>query len=85
MPYTTHIKDLRSGKQVKVEFPDEVWAAHHPFMWEEGNRACDCYRGRIFSEATGQRIVAGCSMERFEVRITDPDGKEIYRDGSESE
>ena len=63
------------------------------FIWEEGNFACDCNRYLFFCRAANEPETEydesdensehRCGDDRYSVRITDVNGKELYSDFDE--
>lgn len=62
----------------------DVWKDwdYNTYWWEEGNSACDCNRSLFFARALGlpEPEETLCSDERYSVRLSDNDTKEILYD-----
>lgn len=79
--YDAHITDTTTG-ETRTYVCEHPWEQHSDFLWSEGNFGCDCNRALFFARAAGEDddIDLPCGETRFRVRITGPNGKELYRD-----
>ena len=78
MSYTVYIKQSATGLiRTRVEAHD--WSADSP-LWTKGNRACDCARALLFAR-DGEHVEHGCGARAYVIRVTSPDGEELYSEG----
>jgi len=75
MSYTVHIKQSATGL-VRTRVEAYEWTAEGP-LWTSGNRACDCARALLFAK-DGERVEHICGAHAYAIRVTSPDGKELY-------
>lgn len=75
MSYTVHIKQGTTGL-IRTRVEDEEWLADGP-LWTRGNRACDCARALLFA-LDGERVACACGACVYAIRVTSPDGEELY-------
>ena len=75
MSYTFHIKQSTTGL-VRTVVETDDWRSEGP-LWTTGNRACDCARALLFAHA-GERVERACGSRVYAIRVTSPDGVELY-------
>ncbi|HWU55540.1 MAG TPA: hypothetical protein VN175_08565 [Rhizomicrobium sp.] len=75
MSYTVYIKQSTTG-QIRTRVEADEWQADGP-LWTSGNRACDCARALLFAHA-GERVERACGSRVYAIRVTSPDGVELY-------
>ena len=75
MSYTVYIKQSATGR-IRTRVETDEWDADGP-LWTSGNRACDCARALLFAEE-GERVEHTCGNRAYVIRVTAPDGKELY-------
>lgn len=75
--YTVHIQQSATGL-VRMRVEAEEWLADGP-LWTKGNRACDCARALLFAK-DGEKVECGCGAHAYAIRVTAPDGAELYRE-----
>jgi hypothetical protein len=75
MSYTVHIKQSTTGL-VRTVVETDDWRSEGS-LWTTGNRACDCARALLFAQA-GERVERTCGMRAYLIRVTSPDGEELY-------
>lgn len=79
---TAHIKEVGSGeirpsREMAILKPGEKYP--DPYIWRDGNFACDCNRGLFYSKAGGEEEKdADCGEELFKVNLENPATGEIY-------
>lgn len=60
---------------------DRSFRYHGPFVWADGNYACDCNRALFFAHAAGEEDPdRACGDDAFSVRVLGLDGKVLYQD-----
>lgn len=75
MSYTVQIKQSATGLvRTRVE-PDE-WLSDG-LLWTKGNRSCDCARALLFAEG-GEKVERACGAHAYAIRVTSPEGEELY-------
>ena len=84
-----HIKENETGKiGIYPCYVLESDGKPNPFIWEEGNYACDCNRGEFFLSTQGFKdeddfaeYEWNCSEEKYSVNLVNPnDGKVFYKE-----
>src|SRR5262249_11922950 len=75
MSYTVYIKQSTTGL-VRSRVEADEWVLDRP-LWTSGNRACDCARALLFAQA-GESVERACGSRAYAIRVTAPDGKELY-------
>ncbi len=75
MSYTVHIKYSATGL-VRTRVEADEWISDGP-LWTSGNRACDCDRALLFARQ-GERVERSCGGRAYAIRVTAPDGEELY-------
>jgi len=75
MSYTVYIKQSTTGL-VRTRVEADEWDADGP-LWTSGNRACDCARALLFAHA-GEKVEHICGGKAYVIRVTSPDGEELY-------
>ena len=78
------ILDNETNVERLYEHPDyDGEGSFEPYIWEEGNYACDCNRALFFARAVGAdeggAWAAKCSDSRYTVKIF-RDGERVYSD-----
>jgi len=69
--------EVRKMDDVAILNADEKFPS--PFIWSDGNYACDCNRELFFDRAAGNKSAeSACSDDRFEVNLVNPATGEIY-------
>lgn len=85
MPYIATIRRVSDGVQADCPMKSD-WDDLSEFWWSEGNFACDCNRGDCFHRAlTSEDTDEECGDDRYQVRITLPDGTVPYDEITEKE
>jgi len=80
MKPTIHIRKNSDG-EVRSFIDPFDWDGD--FIWSDGNFACDCNRALFFGRANGgEGDECECGDTAYSVRITAPDGTELYADDS---
>lgn len=75
--YTAHLLDKKTGERATKHF-FQVWDRHTEWRWGDGDRGCDCNRGKFFY---GEGFNVECGSTRFIVeRIVTDDGATVYED-----
>ncbi len=78
-----HIKDNLTG-EIRLYESDEILSdgdtVPNPYIWEEGNYACDCNRMAFFARVKGDASaeIIACGGSRFAVNLENPVTREIY-------
>jgi hypothetical protein len=74
---TVKIIDQETGQSQVLFQPDVPVEDWPPFIWEDGNYACDCNRARFFDEAAGVTREnydhVPCTGKRYHIVITQGD------------
>jgi hypothetical protein len=70
------LTDTVTGEEREVETITN-WRDER-YLWEEGNRSCDCNRSIFYTGAASGDMP--CGRERFTLRVTNRKGKTVYEE-----